>query len=97
MPDVFERHRDVTGGLLDPNDHRVRPDQVLDVGLSEPDIRHPTPAVGARVVKAARGLDQHVEAHQKPEGVLAPLVVDDRLIDDQRAAVRERSVGLLEQ
>ena len=43
-------------------------------------------AVGAGVVEAARRLDQHVEAHHQAERVLRPIVVDDRLVDDERAA-----------
>ena len=54
-------------------------------------------AVGAGVVEAAGRLDQHVEAHQQAEGVVAALVVDDRVVDDQRAAVGQRVMSLLEQ
>ena len=45
-------------------------------------------AVRPGVVEAARRLDQHVEAHQQAERVPAALVVDHRVVDDQRAARR---------
>lgn len=55
---------------------------------------HPAHAVCGCVVKAALGLDQHVQAHQQSKRVLRAIVVDDRLIDDQCAAGRQRLVRL---
>ena len=70
------------------------PDEVLGPRLGEAGLGHPSHAVRGGVVEAAVRLDQHVEAHQEPEGVPGSVVVDDRLVDDQRAARRKRLVGL---
>src|ERR1044072_2360344 len=83
--------------LLEADDHRVGAGEVLDARLAEARLAHPALAVGAGVVEAARRLDEHVEAHQKPGRVLAPVIVNQRLVDDERAARRERVVSLLQQ
>ena len=67
---VEERLARGASRLLDADDHRVGPDQVLDVALAEAGLLHPAAAVGAGVVEAAGRLDQHVEAHQQAERVL---------------------------
>ena len=54
----------------------------------KPGLLHPAGAVGAGVVEAARRLDEHVQAHHQAERVLRSVVVDDRLVDDERAARR---------
>src|SRR5262249_28556610 len=84
-------------GLLDAHHHGVVADQVHDRGLAKPDLAHPACAVRAGVVEAAAGLDQHVQAHEETEGVPAALVVDDRLVDDQRASGIERRVRLAQE
>ncbi len=73
---------------LHADDHGIRPDQVLRPRVAEARLAHPTHAVRGGVVEAAVGLDQHVQAHQQPEGVLPARVVDQRLGDDQRAPGR---------
>src|SRR3984893_2448534 len=83
--------------LFDRDDHRVRTRERLDAGLREPGLAHPRLAVGSGKVETARRLDQHVQAHQQTECVLAPLVIDDRLIDNKRAAVGKRGMRLFEQ
>src|SRR5262245_50196830 len=60
---------------LDPDHHRVGADERHDAGLPEAGVLHPPPAVRPRVVEAAGRLDEHVEAHQKAERVLLPIVV----------------------
>src|SRR3982075_3109525 len=59
--------------LLDGHNHRIGPDQRLDVALAAADVGHPATAVRPRVVEPPACLDQHVQAHQQPESVLAPL------------------------
>jgi len=56
--------------LLDSHDHGVGPYQVFDAGFFETDFFHPAHAVGAGVVEATVGFDQHVETHEEPKGVL---------------------------
>src|SRR6266545_3316844 len=58
-------------GSLDPDDHGIWPHQPLHARVAKPGLPHPRHAVRARVVEAARRLDQHVQAHQEPERVLA--------------------------
>src|SRR5215207_4819832 len=54
-------------------------------------------AIGSRVIEPSRCLDQHVQAHQKPEGVLAPLVIDECLVDDQCTARWKSGIRLAKQ
>ena len=56
--------------LFDADDHGVGTDEVLDAGLAEAGFFHPADAVGAGVVEAAGSFDEHVEAHEKAEGIL---------------------------
>jgi len=56
--------------LLEADDHRVWSDQGLDARVGETCVGHPANAVCGRVVEALLGFDEHVEAHQEPEGVL---------------------------
>src|SRR5215471_3929352 len=69
--------------LFHPHDHRIGPAQMLDARLPEAGLAHPGGAVCARVIEPAARLDQHVQAHQQPEGVAPALVVDERLEDDE--------------
>ena len=52
---------------------------MFDAGLAEAGFFHPADAVGAGVVEAARGFDEHVEAHEKGgvviAGATAPVVM----------------------
>jgi len=50
---------------------------VLHVAVAEARVGHPGAAVGTGVVEAARGLDEHVQAHEQTEGVRPAVVVDD--------------------
>jgi hypothetical protein len=70
---------------------------VFDIGFAEASVAHPRGAIAARVVEAARRLDQHVQAHQKPESIFEAIIVYDRLENDQRATLRKCLVGLAEQ
>jgi hypothetical protein len=70
---------------------------MLDLGLREADFVHPAFAIGPRIVVTASGLDQHVKAHEETKGILAPLIVDDRIVDDERAAPRKSIVSPLEE
>ncbi len=60
----------MAGSWLDPDDHGIGADEVFDAAIGEAGFAHPADAVGAGVVESARGLDDHVEAHQEAEGVL---------------------------
>jgi len=62
--------------------------------LGEAGRAHPADTVGAGVVEAAARPDQHAEAHQEAGCVLAPLVVDQLVIDDEHAALWKNGVGL---
>jgi hypothetical protein len=57
----------------------------------------PAPEVRAAEIKRIAELDEHVEGHQQAEGVFAPLVVDDVFDGDERAVLRQRVVGRLDQ
>src|SRR5580698_3872377 len=57
----------VVCGLLDANDHGIGADEVLDAGAGEAGFFHPGRAVGAGVVEAAGGFDEHVETHEEAE------------------------------
>ena len=70
---------------------------MLGAGLAEAGILHPALAVGAGEVEAAGGLDEHVEAHHKAEGVLRAVIVDDRFEDDEGAAGRDGFVGFADE
>ena len=83
-------------GSFDANHHGVGADERFDVRLLESGFLHPTLTVSARIVEAAGRFDQHVEAHQETEHVAFPLIVDDRLVDDERPAGGQRFPGLSE-
>jgi len=70
---------------------------VFDAGLPESCLRHSPDTVGTRVVEPPFLLDQHIQAHQKPEHVPGSIVVDDRLVDDEGSAVRDRLEGSSDQ
>lgn len=55
------------------------------------------PTIGARKIETAGGFDEHVEAHQQAEGVLAAAVVDQRLMGDERAARGQGVIGFAKQ
>jgi hypothetical protein len=80
--------------LFDRNNHRVRTRERLDARLRKPGLAHPGLAVGPGKVETARRLDQHVQAHQQTECVLVPLVIDNRLVYNERSALGERGIGL---
>ena len=67
------------------DDHGDRIRERLDAGLREPGFAHPSLAIGPSKVETTRGLNQHIQAHQQPLSVLAPFVIDDGFIDDQRS------------
>jgi len=82
--------------LFDRDGHRVGTRERLDARLREPGLAHPSLAVGSRKIEAARRFDQHVQAHQQTKRVFAPLVVDDRLIENERAALGKRGMRLFQ-
>jgi hypothetical protein len=51
-------------------------------------LHHPA-EVAAGEVESVSELDQHVERHHQPKGVLSPSVVDQVLDDDERASLWE--------
>src|SRR5437660_1191720 len=83
--------------LFDRDDHRVRTHERLDTRSREPGLAHPSLAVGPGKVETAFCLDQHVQAHQQTESVFAALVIDDRLIYNECAALGKRGMRLFEQ
>src|SRR5919112_204726 len=83
--------------LLDPHNHRIGSGEVLNKGLPEPRLLHPPLAVRARIVEASWRLYEHVQAHEQPEGILRPVVVDDGFVDDQGAALGQRVMGFFEE
>ncbi len=84
-------------GLLDGDDHGVGAYEVLDAGGVEAGFVHPGDAVGGGVVEAARGFDEHVEAHEEAHGVLGAVVVDDGLVGDKGSAGGEGFVGFADE
>ena len=60
------------------DDHGDRIRERLDTGLREPGFAHPSLAIGPSKVETARCCEQHVQASQQTESVLAPLIIDDR-------------------
>src|SRR5581483_12327779 len=65
--------------------------------LTEADLRTPAGEVGTGEVERIAELDQHVERHHQPEGVLAAGVVDQVLDRDERPAWPERLVRRADQ
>ena len=72
---------------------RWRDPRVDDLRPAEAGLAAPAREVGAGEVERVAELDQHVQRHHQPEGVLAPRVVDQVLDDDERAARRQGVVG----
>src|SRR5687767_12559549 len=70
---------------------------MLNKGLPEAHLLHPPLAVRARIVEASWRLYEHVQAHEQPEGILRPVVIDDGLVDNQRAALGQRVMGFFEE
>src|SRR3954467_3136201 len=84
-------------GLLQADHHGVGPHEVLGARAAESCVSHPSHAVGGGVVEAMLGLDEHVQAHQQSERVLGSIVVDNGLVDDQRAPLGQPVVCLPDQ
>src|SRR5207249_195227 len=82
LPDEPLGYRRLTLRLRAKSRATERAAVALD-GVANACPTHPADAIGAGVIEPAIGLDQHVEAHQQAEDVLAALVVDHRVIDDQ--------------
>src|SRR3954468_11195761 len=93
----FWRMREWATVLLSPDDHRFAAGEVFHAGVDEAGLAHPLLAIGAGVVEAGRGLDQHVEAHEEALDIVAALVVDQALIDDEGAAGGQGFVGFPEE
>src|SRR5215472_19019742 len=74
-------------GLFQPDHHGIGAAERFDAGFLEAGIAHPAAAIGAREIKPGLGLDQHVKAHEQAEGVPPAIVINDRLINDERAAL----------
>src|SRR6266700_5354141 len=73
--------------LLEADDHRVGSDELFDVAVPEADVGQPRAALGAGVVEAVPGHQEHGDAHEQAERVGSAVVVDEALVDDQRSAV----------
>ena len=83
--------------MLRPDDHGLIVREQLDVQVAKSGLAHPTNAIGASEVEAAGRHDQHVEARQQGSGIGPPLIIDQPLVDNERAAVRQRVIGFLQQ
>ena len=67
------------------------------LGANEAGRLGPAVELGARVIEAARELDQHVERHQQTEDIDPALVVDDVLDGHEHAPGGQPRVGLLDE
>ena len=72
--------------LFEPDHHGFGADEMLDACVAEAGLFHPADAINPGVVEPARCFDEHVQAHEKTEGILGAVVVDDALVDNQRTA-----------
>ena len=70
---------------------------MLHAGRRKAGLAHPCLTIGARIFEAALSFDQHVQAGQKAEGILAAVIVKNRIVGDDRAAFRKRLKRLAEQ
>jgi hypothetical protein len=71
-------------GRLNSNNRCVHVIQGLRANVSEAHVAHPLPALRSGVLKASRGLDQHVEARQQRVSLDATPIVDERIVHDER-------------
>jgi hypothetical protein len=55
------------------------------------------PGTRRRFSRIPLRLDQHVKAHEQPECIVAPLIVDDGVIDNNGATLRKSLIGPIEQ
>ena len=76
--------------LFDADNHALWADQMFDARRRETCLAHPCAAISAGLVESAGCLDQHVQAHQQPECVYFAIVIDDGIVDDDRAAFWKR-------
>src|SRR5215216_2524460 len=74
---------------LSANDHRLSCDQRLEARVAESGFPHPTHALGAAIAEPGSGPDQHIQARQQSVDAASALVVDQHVVDDDRAAFRE--------
>jgi hypothetical protein len=70
---------------------------VFYAGFAEAGFFHPGYAIGASVVEAAVGFDEHIEAHEESEGVLRAIVVDDGVVSDECSAFGECFIGFADE
>ena len=82
---------------LESHDHTVRSGQTGNLRPLEAGFFHPLPAVRAGEVEPAGRFDEHVEAHQQPERILLPRVVDEGFVDDDRTLRGQRLIRLAEE
>jgi hypothetical protein len=76
----FSRH---PSWLLDPDHHGIVAGERLDARLFEARLAHPCGALGPSKVKTAMRIDEHGKAHEQTVGMLAPVVVDERLVHEE--------------
>ena len=70
---------------------------MFHASLTEACFFHPGYAIGAGVVEAAGGFDEHVQAHEQTESILGAIVIDDAVIDNERAALGNGFEALADQ
>ena len=70
---------------------------MLHAGRRKAGLAHPCLTISARIFEAALSFDQHVQAGQKAEGILAAVIVKNRIVGDDRPAFRKRLKRLAEQ
>ena len=70
---------------------------MLHAGRRKAGLTHPGLTIGTRIFEAALSFDQHVQAGQKAEGICSAIIVNNRIIGDDRPALRKRLKRLAEQ
>ena len=69
---------------------------MFDARFSEAGFFHPSATICACVVESARRFNEHREAQEQPERILATFVVNDSFEDQEDAAVGQGVVGFLD-
>ena len=83
--------------LLRADDHGFGAGQVFDPCFPETGLLHPSAAIRARIVESAGRFNEHCEAQQQPERILAALVVNDPFENQEDATIGQGVVGFLDQ
>src|SRR5262245_7313640 len=82
---------------FEPDYRCVHVAEGLAANLAKTDLLHPIRAFGWGILGAAGCFDEHVQARKQAMGRQAVLLVDEGIVDDERAARRKCPIGLFEQ